>query len=497
MGRKEGKMSSKYKHGLSTKRKKTAAVRPDLCASLVQCVIGTAPVNTLENPYGAVNVPLLIEEKEQAEDVVGFTNEIERYTIMHSIHACFDKHAVAPITVINVLDPANPRHVEADVGVTVPIVKNMAVVKECGILLDKVSVSDDSTTYEVEKDYLTSFDSDGYLVIAVTDDGALNGKGNINVTYTKINPDGVTEEDIIGGVDKNRVKTGLELLDDVYPETGVFPSVVIAPVYSRIPAVAVALEAKVQRIFGMFNGIAFVDLDATETGAKNFYQVKDAKEKSVPSSRWVAAFWPMVKSEGHVLSFSAFAAALLQSITAANKNIPSESVDNMELLIDGICTADGSMVIMTQDDVNDYLNANGVIGALKIPEWKAWGNNTAAYPDSKDPIDRWVKGVTMLNYLENKFKSDYLPSIGRDCSYKLVQSIVGEYNMTLNSLTPDYIAGGEIIFDREENPIEKIRIGHLKFRTRYADYAPTEYIENEFAYDVGILEASFEGGKDE
>lgn len=233
----------------------------------------------MENPYGAVNVPLLIEEKEQAEDVVGFTDEIERYTIMHSVHACFDKHAVAPITVINVLDPANPRHIEVVAGESVPVIKDMAVVKDTGILLDKVVVSDDAGTYEADKDYVVSFNSNGYLVVAATEDGTLSGKSSVNVSYTKINPDGVTEEDIIGGVDKNRVKTGLELVDDVYPETGVFPSVVIAPVYSRIPSVAAALEAKVQRIFGMFNGIAFLDLDATETGAKNFYRVKNAKEK--------------------------------------------------------------------------------------------------------------------------------------------------------------------------------------------------------------------------
>lgn len=488
---------SRYKHGLSTSRKKTAALKPDMCASLVQCVIGTAPINTLENPYNATNVPILIEEKDEATYMVGYTSEMERYTIMHSVHACFDKHAVAPITVINVLDPTNPRHIEAVAGENVIIVKNMATVKDTGILLDKVVVSDDSITYEQDTDYVVSFDSNGYLVIAITEDGALNGKQSIRVTYTKINPEGVTDEDIIGGVDKNRVKTGVELLDNVYPETGYFPGIVVAPVYSKSPVVAVALEAKVQKMFGMFNGIAFLDLDATEDGAKNFYQVKEMKEKLVPSSRWVASFWPMVKSDGYVLSFSAFAAALLQSATAANKNIPSESIDNLDLLIDGICTADGTQVIMTQDDVNDYLNANGIIGALKIPTWKAWGNNTAAYPNSKDPIDRWVKGVTMLNYLENKFKSDYLPQIGRNCSYKLVQSIVGEYNMTLNSLTPDYIAGAEIIFDREDNPISEIQNGHLKFRTRYADYAPTEYIENEFAYDVNILEAAFEGGTDE
>lgn len=487
---------SRYKHGLSTTRKKTASIQPGMCEALVQCVIGTAPINTLENPYGATNVPILIEEKDEVEYLIGSTTEIERYTIMHSVYASFSKHAVAPITVINVLDPTNPRHVEAVAGKEVTVLKNMATVEDTGVLLDKVVVSDDTKSYEKDTDYVLSFDSNGYLVIGLTEDGALNGKSKVSVAYTKLNPEGVTEEDIIGGIDKNRVKSGIEVLDNVFPETGVFPGIVVAPVYSMKQTVAVALEAKVQKIFGMFSGIAFVDLDSTQNGATNFEKVKEIKENNVLSSRWLVPFWPMVKSDGYVLSFSAFAAALLQSATKANSNIPSESIDNLELLIDGICTADGKTVIMTQDEVNDYMNANGVIGALKLPTWKAWGNNTAAYPKSTDPIERWVKSVTLLNYLENKFKSDYLSRIGRNCSYKTVQSIVGEYNMILNSLTPDYMAGAEIVFNKEDNPVEEIQNGHLKFKTRYADYAPTEYIENEFAYDVSILEKSFEGGSE-
>ena len=101
----------------------------------------------------------------------------------------------------------------------------------------------------------------------------------------------------------------------------------------------------------------------------------------------------------------------------------------------------------------------------------------------------------MLDYLENKFKSDYLSKISRNASYKLIESIVSEFNMSLNSLVPDYMAGGEIVFDRKLNPITNVMAGHLKFQTRYADYVPAEYVENEFSYDVDILKNSLEGGE--
>lgn len=213
----------------------------------------------------------------------------------------------------------------------------------------------------------------------------------------------------------------------------------------------------------------------------------------MPASRWIVPTWPMVKCDGHVFAKSSFDAALMQAVTAANNNIPTESVDNRDLQIDGICLEDGTKVSMTQDDVNDYLNRYGVLGANRLDTWNAWGNNTAAYPDSSDPIDRWIKSVLTLNYLENKFKREYLSKIGRSATYKLVESVVTEYNMFLNSLTPNYIAGAEIVFDRAENPLDKVRVGHFKFRTLYADYAPTEVIENEFEYVAGILDSVFGG----
>lgn len=485
---------SKYKHGIATKRTKTQMVKPSMCANLIQVVIGTAPINTLENPKAAVNTPILLTDGDLVADAIGSTTAIEKYTIEHSVYASFEKHHVAPIVVINVLDPDNANHVEAVAGKEYTVVKKMVKIEETGILLDKVVVSSGSTSSVVGTDYVASFDSNGFLVIAIMEDGALASVDKINVAYAKLNPDGVTEEDIIGGVSADGTKTGLELLDEVYPETGIIPGIIIAPVYSKNQTVAVAMEAKAQKIYSMFNAICFVDMDTSSAGADTYAKVKDVKEKNVPSSRWLVPFWPMVKSSDMVLSYSAFAAALLQAITVGNSDIPSESIDNRELLVDGICLEDGKKVNMTQDDVNDYLNAYGVVGAMKLPEWKAWGNNTAAYPSSEDPIERWIKSVTMLNYLENKFKSDYLSDIGRSASYKLIESIVSEFNMSMNSLVPGYMAGGEIVFDRASNPISNILAGHLKFKTRYADYIPAEYIENEFSYDISMLESALSGG---
>ena len=371
----------------------------------------------------------------------------------------------------------------------------MVTIEDTGVLLDKVVVSDGSTEYQKDTDYVISFNSKGYPVIALTDDGALNEASKINIAYTKLNPDGVGADDIIGGIDREGIRSGIEVINDVYPETGLVPTIVLAPVFSSDPAVATVLEAKVQNIYGMYNGKAVLDVDCTENGADTLQKINDVRENKVPYSRWCDACWPMVKSDGMVLAFSSFAAALMQSVAINNSDVPSDSIDNYDLLIDGICTADGKIVRITQDDANDYLNAVGLYTAIRIPTWKAWGNNSTAYPKSTDPIDRWSSSVAMLNYLENRFKIECFPNIGQ-CYTKKIQSIVDSFNMTLNSLTPDHIAGGMIIFDKKKNPISKIIDGKVKFSTRFATYSPMEYIENEFEYDASILEAALSGGEE-
>lgn len=482
-----------YKHGIATKSNGAVGITQSKTAYSAQVIIGTLPINTIKNPREAVNSIILLEDSEDLENIVGKTNEIEKYTAMQGVYASLEVHKVAPIVVINVIDPDNSQHVQAVVGKEYNVVNKMVIIEDTGVLLDKVVVSENDTTYKADDDYVASINSEGYLVVALTNDGAASSLQKLNISYAKLNPDGVTAEDIIGGVDENGVRTGIELIDEVFINTGVITAIVTAPGFSKKKEVAAALEAKVRLIGSLHNAKAYVDIDSSESdGATNIYNVAKIKEKNVPQSELIDACWPAVNKNGNVLAFSSFAAALAQAVATANGDIP-DGIDNRELLIDGICAEDGTPVKVTQGDANSYLNANGVITAIRLPEWKAWGNNTAMYPASKDPTKRWSKCVMMLNYLQNRFKTDYLSKVGKSASVKFIKSIVDEYNASLNALVPDYLAGGEIVFDTAKNPLSSMLEGHYLFSTRYADYIPAEYIENDFTYDAQILSDVMEG----
>ena len=487
-----------YKHGITTARKATAINAPITSTANVTVVIGTAPVNMAADPYKAANVPVVAYSKADADAKMGWSENFEKYTIMQSVYAAFNVFAVAPLVMINVLDPNKEEHITAVTGTECPVSNKKAFIDVEGILLDTVTITgpDSEDALEPGTDYVTSFAEDGTVIIGFTEDGAQKAGSSIKAAYSKLNPEGVTYADIIGGYSASeRIKKGLEVISDIYPKYGIVPGTLIAPGFSQIPAVNTALAAKAQLIYSLFSCKCISDIDSSEDGAQSIDAVKEWKNNNGYSDRRTFAVWPKVNVDGHNYYFSAQLAALLQRLAADNGGVPSESPDNKLLKISGLVLEDGTEVNFDLDEANDYLNANGVISAVNIDGFLAWGNNTAAYPQSGDVVDRWLTSVMMFDYIENNFKRNFFSSVGNKIDYRAIEDVVLGENLALNSLKGSGdIAGGEISFSMDNNPIEKILSGHITFRERLATYPPMEDITNEFEFDPTILRATLEGG---
>ena len=481
-----------YKHGIGTTR--DAAVETSTVqAAAAQAVVGVAPINLLDDPEKAVNTPMLVTSRASMQQQLGTCTNYRDYTLMQTCLASLQKVGVAPVVMINVLDPNNKNHVTAVASAEYSLTRGSVTLSEEGILLKSLVVSNNGETAERDKDYMASFDANGYVNIAVSDTGVLSGVEKITVAYTKLNPAGVEAGDIIGGRTEDGKKTGITLFDEIYSRFQLIPAVLSAPGFSKDPAVAAALEAKAELVGDLTGAVAVIDIESSETTTPE--KVKEAKDRLGTFARVDDLCWPMVLMAGEVISASAVRAAMIQYGMAANNNIPV-SIDNMSTPIEGIVLEDGSEVFYTQKEINDYLNAFGINSFINMGGWKCWGGNTAAYPDKTDPNDRYLKSVMMSNYLENRFKTEYLSKVGRDASTKFVDSLVTNFNTALNALAPDYLAGAEVIFDKDENPMAQILEGHFKFHTRYADYTPAEYIENRFTWVSDILQEALTGGEE-
>jgi hypothetical protein len=479
-----------YKHGITTSRDSDISVQTTQAAG-VQVAVGTAPINLLDNPEDAVNKLFLVKNRGEVKSSLGISTDYAGYTLMQTMLASLMKVGTAPVVMINVLDPGNPKHVSVVAGTEYELTKGGTVIEDKGVLLKTLVVSSGDTVGVIDTDYVAEFATDGSVSVAVTSDGAFGNADKLTIAYTKLEPTGVTESDIIGGITSDGVRKGIELIDEVYSKFGYVPNIISAPGYSKGAGVAAALEAKAELIGELTSAIAVVDLES-ETTTK-IEDVKDAKNALGTFTRWTVLCWPKVIMGGNEIYASAAVAATLQSITSGNADVPT-SPDNKSIPIDGVVLEGGRELHLTIKQVNNYLNAYGVVSFAYLGGWKCWGNNTTAYPDNTDPNNRFIKCVMVCNYLENRFKTEYLSAIGKDGSSKMVDSIVSNFNADLNALVPDYLAGAEIVFDKDENPTANIIDGRFTFKTRYADYTPLESIENTFTWNSQILEDALNGG---
>jgi phage tail sheath protein FI len=155
--------------------------------------------------------------------------------------------------------------------------------------------------------------------------------------------------------------------------------------------------------------------------------------------------------------------------------------------------ADGTEVVLDNNQAA-LVNSFGIVTAINDNGWKSWGNNTSIYPNSTDPKDRWIACRRMMSWYRNHFILTYKNKVDDPASYRLIEAVVDSENLYLNSLTANgSIAGGQIKFNEEENPITNILNGEIKFHTKIAFWTPAEYIHNTIEFDPTILEAALGG----
>lgn len=484
---------AEYKHGIETTRGSNVEESIEK-ASVAQVVIGTAPINLLDDPSSAVNKPIIIEKKADMIAKMGTCTDYENYTLMQTyLAAC--KFGSFPIVMINVLDPSNSKHTTAVAEEEFKLEKGSTKIEVPGILLDTIVVKDGATTGTRGTDYEVAFDADGFVDVAVSEDGAFASKGSIKVAYAKLNPEGVEDKDIIGGTNENGVRSGIDLTDEVYPMHNIVPMFIGAPKYSAHPAVAAVLEAKAESVGDVVASQAFCDL----TGAKKPEDVKAAKDKLGVFARHTVVCWPTYTiMAGNKIYASCEKMALMQYEMTKNNNVP-KAIDNVNAMIDGVALEDGTEKLYTQKQMNDFVVAYGVSTFLYMNGWKSWGDTTAAYPDKTAPNDRSIKSVAIANWMENTFKTEYSTEIGKDLSPANIKSIVNNFNFRLAGLTPRYLAGGMIVFSENENPEDQIIEGNIVFRTSYADYPTLKHIENCFTWAKNYISkmiTEIAGGED-
>ena len=482
-----------YKHGVYVSEQGTALTPPIEGTAGLQVIFGTAPCNLADDPAGAVNTPKLCYTFAEAKAAVGYCDDFKNYTLCQAIDASFRVFNTAPIILVNVLDPAKHKTEVPKAAMT--LTRGQATIAAdgkpvFGVIPATIVVSDSADGPELTEgtDYLVSFDADGYCIIT-----SLKEAAALYVGYSKLDPAAVTEADIVGTVGADGKETGLELLRQVYPKFGMTPGLISAPGWSHKPTVTAALEAKCSKINGVFSCECVVDIP-TDT-AKVYSGVKNAKETLGADGIHTIACWPMGKIGEKVYYLSALVSALQSYTDANNDDVPYRSPSNQSLGITGLCLADGAEVVLDQDQANT-VNSYGVVTGLNMNGFKCWGNNTAAYPGTTDPKDRWIPCRRMFTWWGNTLIQTYFQKVDNPMNRRLIENVVDSENIRGNSFVArGYVAGASVVFDEHDNPSTDLLNGVIRFRVNLAPFVPAEDIEFILEFDTNALTQSIVGGE--
>lgn len=482
-----------YQHGVRVLEQATGVVAPIEGTAGLQVVFGTAPVNLAADPYAVTNKPVIAYSWSEAVSQLGYSKDYAKYTLCESMYASFKLLGVAPVIFVNVLDPKV--HKKDNEAATVKVENLQAVVEVPGILLDTVKVSvsggDDLT---VDTDYILGFNDDGHLVITLLASGTGAAATDLSVQSTSIDPTAVDADDIIGASATGEEK-GLEVLRQVYPKTGMTPGLIIAPGWSQNPDVGIVLAAKCEEINGYFTCEGFVDIDSSEDGCTAYTDLKEAKEDAGITSPHIMALWPCVAVGSQIFHYSAVMAALTAYIDANNDDVPSLSPSNKLVGISGTVLEDGTEVVLDQVQANT-VNSFGITTAINVNGWRTWGNNTAAYPATTDPKDRWFCCRRFFSWWGNSFILTYFQKVDDPMNTRLIESVVDSENIRGNA----YVSAGKcaaayIEYNEAENPVTDILNGKITFHQHLAPYVPAEDILNILEFDTDALQSALIGGE--
>ena len=486
-----------YQHGVRVLEQATSIVAPILGTAGLQVVFGTAPINLADDPYKVTNTPLIAYSWAEAVKQLGYSADYKNYTLCEAMYASFQLIGVAPVIFINVLDPK--KHKKKNEAATVPVEEMEAVVPITGILKDTVTVKmkgadeeSEDTPLGFETDYLLSFDDDGNLLVTLIAGGAGAAAKALVVESTSIDPTAVKPSDIIGASATGGAK-GFEVLQQIYPKFGMTPGLLLAPGWSHIPDVGIVLAAKCEEINGYFTCECLIDIDSTADGCTAYSDIKVAKEAAGCVSAHAMALWPCIAVGSHWFWYSAIMGALIAKVDAENDDVPNLSPSNKLIGATGTVLATGEEVLLDQVQGN-AVNSFGVTTAINVNGWRTWGNNSAVYPASTDPKDRWFCCRRFFSWWGNSFILTYFQKVDDPANRILIESICDTENIRGKAyVSQGKCARAEIVFIADENPVTSLIDGKLQFHQYLTPYPPAEDILNILEFDPNALSDALGG----
>jgi phage tail sheath protein FI len=482
-----------YMHGVYILESPTPLQVPVPVDSALPVAVGVAPVHKLENPAAAVNNPSLIFSYGEGVADMGYSDDWKKFPLSEVLYSQMRVHAISPLVLINVWNPLADAQDVAEPSL--PIINGIATIDDPMAMISGVKVHNvvpENPDYVREKDYSLKYDGDKLLVTIIKDGDIPANATTLSVTYKQASVDGITKQDIAGGVDPDTNKrTGMELLTEVFLAFKKIAGFILAPGWSHNPEIYALMCSKAKNLGYGFTCIALADLPATGDYA-NYRNLPKWKNDNSYVDIYSFLTWPCVAIGDRIFHGSTRMAAMYGEVDNKNGGLPYEQASNKTLSMTSMCDEDGNVIPMLSEDQANYLNENGIGTFINFDGWRAWGVETAAYPGNTD-IKDFERGVRrMFSYVQNVVNRTMRQNVDKPTTRLLIDSVLLTGNEYLNTLkSRNAIIGGSVEFPSDKNNNQSIMGGQLLFRVNLTPPNAAKALVFDFIYDPALLEGLF------
>lgn len=280
---------------------------------------------------------------------------------------------------------------------------------------------------------------------------------------------------------------GIEQIELCSNMFGLVPDLILAPGFADVEAVQAVMMTKAASINDKYQARAILDLEAA-----TYAEAITTKTGGSFTGRGFFAFGHPKRGD-LVFHGSTYLAARITLTDSDNNSIPCESPSNKHVPMDALLNNANTALLLSETQAN-LLNAQGIVTFINVGgQYVAWGNYTAAYPNSSDVAEIFIPIARMFDYVRKVITQTFRDKVDDPLDTRLHDTINDSVNSWLNGLVgAGHLLGARCEYIADENPATNLMAGIIKFHVYITPPGPAQEIDFVIEYDVSYLEAAFE-----
>ncbi len=479
-------MSSDYLHGSETKEKNNNnMVVRDADTSNV-CVIGTKPTFLLDNSN---DIEKVVDFGESAR-LIG--NNINGFTLPDAVETILTESGGANIYTINIFD--NEKHT---VNVEKTIIfdeNNLCALEETGI--QELVLKQGEKELVLGEDY--EFENNVIEIMPLQDVSLSAAVGSETLSYSAkykyCDFSKITDSDVIGSIDKNGKRTGLQKIWDIIGEYGIIPGIIIAPGFTS-KNVRNAIMSLVDKI----EAYSYLDCDSKTT----IPLAEKARLKEIDGVDLTGSFERGEFCAPYVYRYNSYQnttklkplSPVLAGIRVRldrERNVAKSTDNTTSKTIVGLQYPISFMLNKTGTDSNRF-NALGITTVINYKgNYQIWGARNSSYP-LKSGLMTFNSARRTRDFINKSVRESSFVCVGENITRGFIDDVLNAINSKFatwsNPLDIDnyIIYGGEAYYDESLNKPETIADGHIYFSYNACPLANTERITFYDVLDISII----------